>query len=441
MSSEKLRQKSYRGTITACFLGYVVQSVVNTFVPLLFLTFQSEYGIPLAKITMLVTINFFLQLCIDLASAFFVEKIGYRACAVLANSFAAAGLILLTILPKALPDPFVGLLLSVFVYAIGGGLLEVVISPIVEASPSEHKAKTMSLLHSFYCWGSVAVVCISTLFFSLAGTEKWKILSLCWAILPIANAILFLFVPIVSLTKEGETALKVPQLLKKKSFWLFFLLILCAGAAEAAIVQWSSAFAEKGLGVSKTTGDLAGPALFSVTMGLSRLLYGKFGDKTDLKKIMTISGVLCVISYLIMAFSSSAAFALFGMALCGFSVGIMWPGTYSMAAENIRGGGGAMFALLALGGDIGCTSGPSVVGFVSDLFGENFKIGILFASFFPVLLTVLLLGVRKRNRGALSENAEPESDETKTNGTDAVFAETETNALAQTPSQDKKDRD
>lgn len=390
--------KSFKSTFFASFGGCVVQSIVNTFVPLLFITFQNEYAIPLSKITALITINFLLQLCVDLASAFFVDKIGYRVSAVLANAFAALGLVLLTILPRALPDPFVGLLLSVFVYAIGGGLLEVVVSPIVESCPSEHKAKTMSLLHSFYCWGSVCVISLSALYFALAGTQHWRALTLVWAVLPAANAVLFLFVPLGSLSEDGAPSMRISELLKSKSFRFYFLIILGAGAAESAVAQWASAFAEKGLGVSKTLGDLFGPALFSVTMGVSRLLYGKFGEKIDLKKAMTASGVLCVISYLVIAFSPSAVLSLFGMALCGFSVGLMWPGTYSLAAAGIKGGGNAMFSFLALGGDIGCTSGPSVAGYVSGLFGDDLKIGFLFATFFPLLLTTLLIfsGMKKK---------------------------------------------
>ena len=400
------RFKSFKSTLIASFGGYVVQGIVNTFVPLLFITFQNEYGIPLSKITALITINFLLQLCVDLASAFFIDKIGYRACAFLANVFAAVGLALLTVLPRVLPDPFVGLLLSVLFYAIGGGLLEVVVSPIVEACPSKHKAKTMSLLHSFYCWGSVGVISLSALFFAVAGTQHWRVLTLVWAILPAANAVLFLFVPLASLSEDGAPSMRISELLKSKPFWLFFFIILGAGAAESAVAQWASAFAEKGLGVSKTLGDLFGPALFGVAMGVSRLLYGKFGEKIDLKKAMTASGILCVISYLIIAFSPSAVLSLFGMALCGFSVGLMWPGTYSLAAAGIKNGGNAMFSFLALGGDIGCTSGPSVAGYVSGLFGDDLKIGFLFAAIFPLMLTLLLIFSGRKKKSASEKTEE-----------------------------------
>lgn len=421
LSIAEQKQTSYKGTLTACFLGYIVQSVVNTFAPLLFLTFQGEYGIPLAKITALATINFFLQLCTDISSAFLIKKIGYRACAVLANFCAAAGLIMLTFMPSLLSNAFAGLLISVIVYAIGGGLMEVVVSPIVEACPGDHKSRTMSLLHSFYCWGSVAVIGLSTLYFSIVGTENWRILSIVWAIIPIVDLILFLVVPILSLDEENDNPVSASSLLKNKSFWLFFLVILGAGAAEAAIVQWSSAFAEKGLGVSKTVGDLTGPALFSVCMGCSRLLYGKFGDKLDLKKAMTFSGFLCVLSYLIMTLSPSAVFSLVGMALCGFSVGILWPGSYSMASAEIK-GGGTMFAMLALGGDIGCTVGPTVVGLVSDAFNENFKIGILFATIFPLILTILMFFSRKYKKAPKT-----------TSGTNATNDENQENEEINTP--------
>jgi len=393
---EFMMKNIYRKTIFSCFVGYVVQAIVNTFVPLLFLTFQSEYGIPLSQITLLITVNFCLQLFIDFVSAFLIDRLGYRICAVSAHVFAAVGLILLTVLPEALPDPFVGLLISVLLYAIGGGLLEVVVSPIVEACPSEHKEKTMSLLHSFYCWGSVGVAAVSALFFFGFGIGNWKILALVWAVVPLVNAVCFAFVPLKKLIEEGETSLSVPQLLKNKMFWLFAVLMLCAGASEAAIVQWSSAFVESNLGLSKSVGDLVGPALFAAMMGISRMIYGKFGEKLDLDKMMLFSGMLCVVSYLVMALVPHPAIALVGMAVSGFSVGIMWPGTFSTASATVKGGGNAMFALLALAGDFGCASGPAVVGFFSDLFQGNMRIGILFALFFPALLTVAMLIKPKR---------------------------------------------
>ena len=370
----------------ACFIGYVVQAIVNNFVPLLFLTFQGSYGISLQKITLLVTFNFGIQLLVDLASIGFVDRIGYRASMILAHAMAAAGLILLTVLPECLGDPFVGLLIAVMIYAIGGGLLEVLVSPVVEACPTDNKEKAMSLLHSFYCWGHVGVVLISTIFFSTMGIENWKILARIWAVIPVLNGIVFLTSPIYSLHEEGEKGLSIRELCSMKIFWVVMLMMTCAGASEQAVSQWASTFAEEGLKVSKTVGDLAGPMAFAVLMGLARLLYGKYGEKIDLKRFMTYSSILCVISYLCIAFVPVPMLSLVGCAVCGFSVGIMWPGTFSIASASIRGGGTAMFALLALAGDLGCSGGPTLAGFVSSSVGNNLRMGILAAIVFPVLL-------------------------------------------------------
>lgn len=382
--------KKYKGTICACFIGYIVQAIVNNFVPLLFLTFQSQYGISLSKITLLVTFNFGLQLLIDLLSISFIDRIGYRLSMVLAHIFAAVGLLLLTILPEVTTDPFHGILVAVMVYAIGGGLLEVLVSPIVEACPSDNKEKTMSLLHSFYCWGHVGVVLLSTLFFVIAGIDNWKILAILWAVIPLLNTFLFTQVPIGSLIAEDEEGLSMKELLREKFFWIFIILMVCAGASEQAVGQWASIFMEKGLQISKTLGDLVGPMTFAVCMGLARVFYGKYGEKIKLERFMMGSALVCVLSYIIIAFIPLPVVGVIGCSICGFAVGIMWPGTFSMASAKIRNGGTAMFALMALAGDLGCTSGPTLVGMVSGLFSENLRIGILAAVVFPL---VLLIGI------------------------------------------------
>lgn len=390
----------YEHTVKACFGGYIVQAVVNNFVPLLFLTFQAQYGIPLSQITLLITLNFILQLIVDFASAFFVDKIGYRVSVLLAHGFAAAGFLALPVLPQLFENPFTGLLLSVMIYAVGGGLLEVLISPIVEACPTEHKEKTMSMLHSFYCWGSVGVILLSTLFFTVFGTRNWKLLSLLWALLPAANGLLFRKVPIAPLIAEGESGLTPAQLLKTPAFWLFLLLIICSGASEQAVSQWASTFAEQGLGVEKAVGDLAGPMLFSVLMGSARFIYGKFGDKINLNRMMLGSGCLCIASYLLISLAASPVLCFAGVAVCGFSVGILWPGTFSKASGTIKGGGTVMFALLALGGDLGCSGGPTFVGMIADAFGEDLKKGILAAVCFPVLFVLSVLVMKGSERKA-----------------------------------------
>ena len=387
-------QHGYGRTITACFTGYIVQAIVNNFVPLLFLTFQESYRIPLSQITMLVTINFGIQLLIDYLSARFVDKIGYRTAVVAAHVCAAAGLLLLTVLPELLGNAFIGILCAVIVYAIGGGLIEVLISPIMEACPTDNKEKAMSLLHSFYCWGHVGVVLISTLFFQIFGISNWKALALLWAVIPAVNAFVFVRTPIASLTEDGTAGLTVRELAANRLFWFLMLMMLAAGASEQAVSQWASTFAEQGLGVSKTVGDLAGPMSFAVMMGLSRLYYGKYGEKIDLERFMAGSCVLCILSYLMIVFIPIPALGLVGCALCGLSVGILWPGTFSKASASIRGGGTAMFAFLALAGDLGCAAGPTLAGAVSSCFEDNLRAGILAAVIFPVLLLVGLYACR-----------------------------------------------
>ena len=393
-----MKEFTYKHTIYACFIGYVVQAIVNNFVPLLFLTFHSTYNIPLSQITFLVTFNFGLQLLIDFLSAGFIDKIGYRAAAILAHICSSLGLISLTILPDLLPSPFSGLLLSVMIYAVGGGLIEVLISPIVEACPTDNKEAAMSLLHSFYCWGHVGVVLISTVFFQVFGIENWKILAFVWAFIPLLNAVFFRKVPIMSLLAPDEKGMTISELFRKKIFWILLLLMVCAGACEQSVSQWASTFAEQALGVGKTIGDLTGPMLFAVMMGIARVFYGKYGEKISLEKFMFCSGVLCFASYLMISLSTSPVPSLLGCGLCGLSVGILWPGAFSMSAARLRGGGTALFALLALGGDVGCSLGPTTVGVSSGLFQDNLRFGVLVAIIFPILLLISLSPFLKRKK-------------------------------------------
>lgn len=389
--------KKYNQTITACFVGYIVQAIVNNFIPLLFITFHKTYNIPLSQITLLVTFNFGIQLLVDLLSVGFVDKLGYRISMVLAHVFSALGLILLAILPELLPSAFAGILIAVMIYAIGGGLLEVLVSPVVEACPTDNKEKAMSMLHSFYCWGHVGVVLLSTIFFRIFGIENWKIIAFIWAVIPVANAIAFLKVPIAPLIEDGERGMSVGELLKNKMFWLLLVMMICAGASEQAVSQWASALMEKGFGISKTIGDLAGPMTFAVLMGSSRAFYGKYGDKIKLDYFMIGSCILAIVSYLGIVLLPIPQLSLVACALSGLSVGIMWPGTFSKASVVLRKGGTAMFALLALGGDLGCSLGPSVVGFVSGLLNDNLKMGILVAVIFPISLLLGVICCQKRN--------------------------------------------
>lgn len=384
---------TYRTTLVSCFVAYIVQAVVNNFVPLLFVTFQSEFGIPLSQITLLITVNFAVQLTVDLLSARFVDVIGYRASIVAAHILTAVGLVLLTVLPQSV-DPFTGILAAVVVYAIGGGIIEVLVSPIVEACPTDDKASAMSLLHSFYCWGSVGVVLLSTVFFAYVGVSSWRLLACAWAVLPLANALVLLRTPIDKPLDEGDAGMSVGELLGSRVFWVLVVMMLCAGASEQSVSQWASAFAERGLQVGKTMGDLAGPMMFALLMGTARLLYAKIGSRWDLSRTMLASTLLCVASYLLTSLSPLPALSLVGCGLCGFSVGVLWPGTFSRASAALRRGGTAMFALLALAGDLGCSAGPTLVGMVSDAAGGNLGAGILAGAVFPVVLAVCLIAQR-----------------------------------------------
>ena len=383
-------KKNYKLTMTCCFGSYLVQSMVINFIPLLFITFHESFGIPLQQITLLVTVNFITQLIVDLAAAFFVDAIGYKTGAIIAQAFCTAGLVLLSFLPEVTSTPFAGLLISVITYSIGAGLIEVLISPIVESTPSDNKETAMSLLHSFYSWGHVMVVMASTAFFLLFGIENWRIMALIWACLPAAVGIAFCFAPVNQLIGEGEKGMTWKELSKNKLFWVMVLMMMCAGASEHAVSQWASAFAEMGLGVSKTVGDLAGPMAFAVLMGLSRVLHSAKGHKWELRKYIIFSTVLCLVSYMLITLVPNPVVNLIGCAICGFAIAIMWPGTLSIAAKTLPLGGTAMYAILALAGDIGCSGGPTLVGFVSGAFGDNLKVGILTACIFPLVILICL---------------------------------------------------
>lgn len=393
MRGKKLSE-NYNCTIYACYAGYVVQAVINNLAPLLFLTFQREFGISLERIGLLITINFGVQILTDTAAAKYADRIGYRASVILAHLCSAAGLICMGTLPFVLENAYLGLVAAMALGAVGGGLIEVLISPIVEAAPSSNaKDAAMSLLHSFYCWGHVAVVILSTVGFTVFGMERWYMIPVLWSIVPILNLLLFTRVPLRRLVEEDEQ-LPAKSLISSGMFWGFIGLMICAGASEQGMSQWASMFAEEGLNLSKTMGDLLGPCLFAVFMGSARAFYGKFGEKMELRRFMAGSGVLCVCSYLLAVFMQNPLLALAGCALCGLSVGIMWPGTFSLAVKHCPQGGTLMFALFALAGDVGCAAGPGVVSLVAENLPQyGLKAGLLAAILFPVVMLVLLRAV------------------------------------------------
>ena len=392
-------KSKYQKTLIACYLGFITQAITANFAPLLFLTFHRTYQISLGRIAFISTAFFFTQLLIDLFCAKYVDKIGYRKSVVASEIFSAAGLIGLAFLPSLLPDPYVGIMISVIIYAMGSGLIEVLVSPIVEACPFDNKDSVMSLLHSFYCWGSVGVILLSTIFFAIFGIENWRILSCVWALIPLFNTFNFISCPIESLTEEGE-GFSIRQLFHIPIFWIALILMVCAGASEISMAQWASAYVESALGISKSIGDIIGPCLFAVMMGTSRSFYGKYGEKIDLMKFMIGSGALCLVCYLLSALAPLPFLNLIGCAVCGFSVGIMWPGTISIASKKIPLGGTAMFALLAMAGDLGGSVGPGIVGLVTQAANDNLKIGVLAGCVFPAVLVLsVFLLKRKRTEG------------------------------------------
>ena len=394
--------KKYNRTKIACYLGFITQAITANFVPLLFLSFHRDYGISLERLAMISAVFFITQLIVDLLCVKLADKLGYRRSIIIAEVAAGTGLILLSFLPDIMPDRYAGILICTIIYAIGSGLIEVLCSPIIEACPFENKAGMMSLLHSFYCWGSVAVVLISTVFFNLAGIGRWRIMAVLWALVPLFNVINFAVCPILPINEEGSEGMKLTELLKNKLFWLFVVLMICAGACEIAMAQWASTFVESALGVSKSIGDLAGPCLFAVFMGISRILYSKYGGKWDLTVFMLISGLLCLISYLLAALSDISIMGLAGCVLCGFSVGIMWPGSISISSKKMEGAGTALFAFLALAGDCGGAAGPALVGAVSQRCADDLRMGILSGTVFPVILIIcslILLKYKKRTEG------------------------------------------
>ena len=392
----KRMHTNYRKTLIACYLAFIVQAITSNFVPLLFLKFHNDYGIPLGKIALIPMAFFLTQLMIDVFCAKFVDAIGYRRCIVVSEVACVLGLAGLAVLPDLFPDPFAGIMVCVVIYAVGSGLIEVLASPIVEACPFDNKDAVMSLLHSFYCWGSVGVILLSTLFFALFGTQHWRILACIWALIPLYNIFNFATCPIERLTEEGE-GMTITQLLRTPLFYTAVILMVCAGASELAMAQWASAYTEAALGFTKTMGDLVGPCMFAVTMGICRVIYGKYGPKMNLIRFMIGSGVLCLCCYLLASLSSNPVVGLIGCIVCGFSVAIMWPGTISIISPRLPQGGTALFALLAMSGDLGGAFGPTLVGTISQRAGDNLQTGMLAGSIFPIVLVAALLMLSKRS--------------------------------------------
>ena len=398
-----LIKNNYKATIVASCLGYITQAIMLNFPPLLYLFFQEELGLTLSQVSFLITANIIIELVVDVIVSKIAPSVGYRPLVILATVFATMGLVAMFILPTVMTNKFLALILSMMLCGAGGGIMEVLISPIVEACPTKNKSGMMSLLHSFYCWGQAGVVLISTIFFQIFGLENWIYIAIAWTIVPLTCLILFTRVPIYTLEEEATEKPSLISLFKNKLFWLLVVMMICAGASELAMAQWASAFAETAIGRSdlKWLTDLLGPCLFAICMGLARVFYAKMSEKINLAKGIFISSIVCIASYLITILSPFPVLSLFGCALCGIGAGIMWPASYSMASDKIPNGGVLMFGLLALAGDFGCLAGPSLAGQISALFDNNLKVGFAVSIIFPLVLAIIcasMLIKRKKSK-------------------------------------------
>lgn len=382
--------KNYRKTLFACFLGFITQAVTANFLPLLYLMFNRSHGIQFSLLALISSIFFFTQIIVDVICAKFVDRLGHRRCVIASGVFSALGLIGLAFLPDLFSNAYAGIVVCVVFYAVGSGITETLVSPIVEACPFENKSRVMSILHSFYCWGTVGVILFSTLFFAIFGIENYRILTCVFALIPIVNIIMFIDCPIERLTDEGK-GMSLKGLFSTPLVWLAIMLMVCAGASELSMAQWASSYVEWALGISKDISDIVGPCLFAVMMGLSRVIYGKFGEKINLVKYMLICGVLALGCYLLVGLSDLMIFGLIGCVVCGFAVGIMWPGSISITSKRLPLGGTALFAILAMAGDVGGALGPYLVGLATEMNGNDLKTGLLYGSVAPCILIILLI--------------------------------------------------
>lgn len=391
-----MKEKSYLKTVAACFTAYICQAVAVNFVPLLFVTFNKTYGIPLEEITVLVILNFVSQLITDMVASKYVSKIGYRPCLIACHVFCCTGFLAMAVLPDLI-NPFMGLLIATVIYSVGAGLIEVLLNPVIESCPIKNKARILSVMHSFYCWGVVGAVLISTAFFAIFGLENWKILTCIWALIPFCNAILFAFVPLYPIAEETEDGANYKKLFSQPVFIIIMIVMLCAGAAELTVGQWASTFVEQGLNIPKSYGDLVGVCGFAVCMGISRMIYAKYSEHVSIYRVLIYSALLCVVSYLLIGIAASPILALAGCLLCGLSVGMFWPGVILIASRKVKAGGTTMYALCALGGDVGCTAGPALAGFMTGVLGDSLRLGILCSIIFPIILLggVIMLSKNK----------------------------------------------
>ncbi len=385
-------EKSYKSTKSACYIGYIVQAIVNNFLPILFIVFQKKYGLGYEKLGRIILVNFLIQILSDTITPIIVRAIGYRGCAILCHGLCATGLVMLSVLPTVIGDTYVAILLSVIIYAFGSGIIEVIISPMIELIPTKNKAANMAFLHSFYCWGQAFTVVCTTLLVSVFGFLNWNFIPLIWATVPFINMFFFIKVPVIEPKKETEK-IKNNKFFISREFICFVVFMLCAGTSEVTMAQWASMFVQQGLGINKVTGDILGPCLFAIAMGIGRVFFGVLSGKFSYRKALVLNNILCFLCYIVVAFCKSPIPCLIACALCGFSVSLSWPGTYSLASARFPNGGTVMFSAFALFGDLGCSLGPWLLGLIADMY--DLQTGFFVCSVFPLVMVITALFVLK----------------------------------------------
>lgn len=374
-----IMKKEFRLTLMAARMGFFTQALVNNLAPVFFVLFRVLYGFSYLQVGILAALNFTLQLFADITSPNLISRFGYRKCAMTAQALCAVGLILMPGLCILTGGVYISFIIPVLIYSYGAGMIEVLASPIVEAIPDLPENTKMSMLHSFYSWGQMTCVALTTLALHFIGYERWFLIPVLWSAIPIFGIILFSRARL-DMADMAEKESEKGGRLFCRSFVLMLIIMTCAGASEIAMSEWSSLFAEEALGVSKVAGDLFGPCMFALFMGMGRMCHAKFGERLNLSRLIKACSLLCVICYVGAALLRPAAASLIFCALTGLSVSLMWPGALSLAAAR-NNGGARMYGLLAAFGDIGCIIGPVVTSSVSEFADGNERIRAIGAAY------------------------------------------------------------
>ena len=391
--------QNYKITKYTCYLFYVLQGTLLNLTPLLFVPLMEQYGLSYMKLGALASVNFATQLIVDIVLSKLTDKHRYRISLRLSASAAFIGYMIFAWAPGRLGDPYTWLLIGTVVYSIGAGLMEITISPLIHALPDKAKGKSMAILHSFYAWGVVLTVIVSTSVLAIIGRDKWNFIVTGWLIVPVIGFILSCIMPVPKPESgENERTAGSFRILIKPAFILFLAMIFFGSCAEAVMTQWSSAFLERAVGLDKLIGDIAGMSMFALMLGLCRMASAALDKKISLSTYMMLGTIGAVICYIIVSVSNVAAVSLIFCALTGFMVGMLWPGTLVLAADAFPKAGAWLFAYLAVAGDLGGVFGPWITGAIADRSGLNAGLGA--AAIFPVIGLICMIIYKRRTRSA-----------------------------------------